>query len=188
MFFKIRLFPQNLEKTIEESQLKITKIARLKRTIPRFVDFVTGNSEQLSKIFKDVEQLYRHPGYVLQQCAFANNLTHFSKIIENPAVTETDLCYPEEKTGNNPIMIAAKLRHKDLVSSILRSNKFEGCENSFLESIIHYRNASGDTLLHTVALQGKKRKMSPARDRRPARARLMPRLATIVELISAVLL
>ena len=39
----------------------------------------------------------------------------FSKIIENPNVTEKDLCYEEEKSGNNPIMIAAKLRHKDLV-------------------------------------------------------------------------
>ena len=39
----------------------------------------------------------------------------FSKIIENPNVTEKDMCYEEEKSGNNPIMIAAKLRHKDLV-------------------------------------------------------------------------
>ena len=73
-------------------------------------------------------------------------------------MTEKDLCYAEETSGNNPIMIAAKLRHKDLVSSILRSNKFERSDNNFdngfLDNLIHCRNNSGDTLLHTVALQG----------------------------------
>ena len=43
----------------------------------------------------------------------------FSKIIENPNVTEKDLCYEEDKSGNNPIMIAAKLRNKDLVKNEL---------------------------------------------------------------------
>ena len=103
-----------------------------------------------------MEKMYRNPGYILQQCAFVNNLIHFSKIIENPNVTEKDLCYSEEQTGNNPIMIAAKLRHKDLVSSILRSNKFDGnCDNTFLDQLIHSRNHNNDSLLHTVALQGK---------------------------------
>lgn len=146
-------FNGNLERTVEESKGKIKKIGRARLAIPRFVDFVTGNSSELFKLFIDAEQLYRHPGYVLQQCAYVNNLTHFSKIIENPNVTEKDLCYAEEKSGNNPIVIAAKLRHKDLVSSILRSNKFEGSDNAFLETLIHFRNKNGDTLLHTVALQ-----------------------------------
>ena len=61
----------------------------------------------LCKLFKDVEKLFRNPGYILQQCAYVNNLTHFSKIIENPNVTEKDLCFPEENSGNNPIMITA---------------------------------------------------------------------------------
>ena len=81
-------------------------------------------------------------------------MTHFTKLIENPTITIEDLNYPEKDTGNNPIMIAAKLRHKDLVSSILRSNKFEACDNDFLANLIHSRNLNGDTLLHTVALQG----------------------------------
>ena len=51
-------------------------------------------------------------------------------------------------------MIAAKLRHKDLVSSILRSNKFENSDEELLGQLIHSKNKSGDTLLHTVALQG----------------------------------
>ena len=139
----------------EESRSRIKKIGRNRRSIPRFVDFVSGTSNQLTDIFKDVEKLYRNPGYVLQQSAYVNNLTHFSKIVENPGVSERDLCYPEEGTLNNPILIAAKLRHKDLVSSILRSNKFDICDNAFLEQLIHYRNKNGDTLLHTVALQGK---------------------------------
>ena len=36
-------------------------------------------------------------------------------------MTEKDLCYEEDKSGNNPIMIAAKLRNKDLVKNELRT-------------------------------------------------------------------
>ena len=51
-----------------------------------------------------------------------NNLTHFSKIIENPNVSEEDVTYDEDgsEARDNPVMIAAKLRHKELVSSVLR--------------------------------------------------------------------
>ena len=63
----------------------------------------------------------------------------------------------DDETGDNPIMIAAKLRHKDLVSSVLRSNRFDGSDDiDFLGELIHSRNASGQTLLAMVALQGKK--------------------------------
>ncbi len=55
--------------------------------------------------------------------------------------------------GDNPIMIAAKLRHKDLVSSILRSPKFDS-DMEFRDNLIHFKNKDGATLLHTVALQG----------------------------------
>lgn len=144
----------DVDKTVDEAKGRIKKIGKSHRVFPRFVDFVTGDSLQISELFRNVEMLYREPGYVLQQCAHNNNLAHFTKIVENPGITEADLCYPEEATGNNPIVIAAKLRHKDLVSSILRSNKFEGSDNQFLADLIHSRNLSGDTLLHTVALQG----------------------------------
>ena len=99
--------------------------------------------------------LNRHPGYVLQQCAINNNVTHFTKIIENPNCGLEDLTYSKhDASESNPIMIAAKLRHKDLVSSILRSNKFENSDEELLGQLIHSKNKSGDTLLHTVALQG----------------------------------
>jgi hypothetical protein len=53
-------------------------------------------------------------------------------------------------------MLAAKLRHKDLVSSVLRSNRFDGTDDmDFLAELIHSRNATGQTLLAMVALQGK---------------------------------
>ena len=56
-------------------------------------------------------------------------------------------------------MIAAKLRHKDLVSSVLRSTRFDGNDDmDFLAELIHSRNASGQTLLAMVALQGKSAK------------------------------
>ena len=62
----------------------------------------------------------------------------------------------DEDTGDNPIMIAAKLRHKDLVSSVLRSARFDGSDDmDFLAELIHSRNNSGQTLLAMVALQGK---------------------------------
>ena len=62
----------------------------------------------------------------------------------------------DEDTGDNPIMIAAKLRHKDLVSSVLRSTRFDGSDDmDFLAELIHSRNNSGQTLLAMVALQGK---------------------------------
>ena len=80
---------------------------------------------------------------------------HFGNIIENPEATIADLCYPEDETGDNPIMIAAKLRHKDVLNSVLRSPKFdENCDRSILEHLIHYQNDHNQTLLHTVALQG----------------------------------
>ena len=52
------------------------------------------------------------------------------------------------------MMIAAKLRHKDLVSDVLRSSKFVNTEPTYLEQFIHSRNKYGQTLLHMVALQG----------------------------------
>ena len=48
----------SLERTIDESKQKIKKIGRKKRAIPRFVDFVTSNSEQLSVLFK-VRNLFK---------------------------------------------------------------------------------------------------------------------------------
>ena len=86
---------------------------------------------------------------------YNNNLHHFTKLIENPNLTKEDLCYNDDELGDNPIMISAKLRHKDLVSSILRSSKFQNVDNNeFLADLIHTKNASGQTLLAMVALQG----------------------------------
>ena len=51
-------------------------------------------------------------------------------------------------------MIAAKLRHKDLVSDVLRCSKLVNTNSDYLQTFIHSRNKSGQTLLHMVALQG----------------------------------
>lgn len=146
-----------LKRIVDEAKAEAKKTGKLHRAIPRFCDFVQGNSEQLCAIFRDVEKLYRHPGFVLQQCAIVNNLPHFSRIIENPNVTEEDVHYRDEDSGDNPIMIAAKLRHKDLVTSVLRAPRFQNDSadgNEFLRELIHYRNSRGQTLLSMVALQG----------------------------------
>ena len=56
-------------------------------------------------------KLFFNPGFVLQQCAYINNSLHFSKIIENPNVTEEDVGYTDDDSGgDNPIMIAARYR------------------------------------------------------------------------------
>ena len=151
----IKRGPQK-DKIIEECKNKIKKIGKKRKAIPRFVDFVEGTSEQLCVIFGDIERLFKHPGYRLQQCAYVNNALHFGSIIENPDVTMADLCYPEEGTKDSPIMIAAKLRHKDVLNAFLRSNKFdyETCDTGLLDQVIHYRNELGQSLLHAVALQG----------------------------------
>ncbi len=146
----------SLHKTVEESRQAIKKVGRTHNAIPRFCDFVTGNSVQLESLFGDVERLYRQPGFVLQQCAYVDNRAHFFKIVENPNLSEDDVQYRCDKTGDSPVMIAAKLRHKDLVSSVMRSPKFLNADGSdLLRNVIHARNNTGQTLLAMVALQGK---------------------------------
>ena len=99
-----------LKRTIDESRVNVQKAGKRHRAIPRFCDFVTGNSTQVEALFRDIRCLYKNPGFVLQQCAYINNVSHFTKIIENPHLCEEDLQY-ECENGDNPIMIAAKLRH-----------------------------------------------------------------------------
>ena len=156
----------SLDKVLEDTRSSMEKEAIKHKVIPKFCDLQMGTSTQLAKIFRDVERLYKNPGYLLQQCAYYNNIFHFTKIIESPGLTGENLCYVEgDNLGDNPIMIAAKLRHKDLVCAMLRSNKFqEGCveENkAVLNELIHMRNKGntstgepGDSLLAMVALQG----------------------------------
>ena len=126
----LRLDPSVMDETIQETRLEVNKVGRMRHAIPRYVefpiriiscddsfsrspprfcDFVNGTSEQLEAVFLDIRKLYFNPGFVLQQCAYINNSAHFSKIIENPNVTEEDVGYVDEDCGgDNPIMIAAR--------------------------------------------------------------------------------
>jgi len=152
----------SLKRTLEESKTAVRKAGLEHHAIPRAVDFVTGTSKQLENLFSDVSKLFHQPGFVLQQCAYVNNQAHFCKIVENPNLSEEDMLYRCETTGDNPIMIAAKMRHKDLVSAVLRSPRFlnaNGDSSSagnvdLLRNVIHSRNYSGQSLLAMVALQG----------------------------------
>jgi len=144
----------SLEKIIFESKLQVQKVSRKFRAIPRFCDFVTGSSQELYELFADLKKMFFETGYILQQCALANNIEHFKMVLESVSCTEEDLLYTDVETGDNPVMIAAKLRHKDLVSDVLRSQKFVKMEPPFLENFIHSRNKYDQTLLHMVALQG----------------------------------
>jgi len=144
----------SLEKIIFESKLQVQKVSRKFRAIPRFCDFVTGSSQELYELFADLKKMFFETGYILQQCALANNIDHFKMVLESVSCTEEDLLYTDVETGDNPVMIAAKLRHKDLVSDVLRSQKFVKMDPPFLENFIHSRNKYDQTLLHMVALQG----------------------------------
>ena len=105
-------------------------------------------------------------GYVLQQCAFNNCQDHFFKIINNYDLTVDDMMYnetggDENKMMDNPLMIAAKQRHKDILTSVLRCPKFQMSEitsshktESSVDELLHQRNADDQTLLAMVALQG----------------------------------
>ncbi|TRY68445.1 hypothetical protein TCAL_06832 [Tigriopus californicus] len=145
-----------LQRTIQESKERVQKAGPVYRAIPRFCDFVTGDSGQLESVFNDVSRLFVSPGFRLQQCAIINNLVHFTQIVDNPNLTEEDVQYPDQSHGDNPLMIAAKLRHKDLISASLRSTKFTtgGEDNAFLREVMHMRNKNQQTLLAMVALQG----------------------------------
>ena len=149
----------SLDKILDDSRASTLKAGAQHKVIPKFCDLQMGTSMQLAEVFVDVEELYKNPGYVLQQCAYYNNNYHFAKILGSSSLLPEHLCYiGDDKFGDNPIMIAARLRHKDLVCSILRSNKFQegsSVENiEFLKELLHMRNYAGDTLLSMVALQG----------------------------------
>jgi len=117
--------------------------------------FVTGSSQELYNLFADFKKLFFETGYILQQCALANNINHFKMVMESVSCSNDDLLYQDAETGDNPVMIAAKLRHKDLVSDVLRSTRFSRHEDSnFLATFIHSRNKYDQTLLHMVAIQG----------------------------------
>merc|ERR1719225_1975071 len=141
-------------KRLNKSKKKVQRVSRKYRAVPRFCDFVTGSSQELYELFADLKKMFHQTGYILQQCALANNVEHFKMVLESVSCTEEDLLFTDAETGDNPVMIAAKLRHKDLVSDVLRSSKVTGTDTSFLETFIHSRNKSDQTLLHMVALQG----------------------------------
>jgi len=101
----------SLEKVIYDSKLNVQKVCRKFRAIPRFCDFVTGSSQELYELFSDMRKLFNETGYILQQCALANNISHFKMVMESVSCTEEDLLYQDVETGDNPVMIAAKLRH-----------------------------------------------------------------------------
>lgn len=147
--------PVSLEKIILSAKDQVQKAGRKFHAIPRFCDFVTGSSRELYDLFLDMKKLFTETGYILQQCALSNNTQHFKLVLESPSCTEMDLMYRDSETGDNPVMIAAKLRHKDLVSDVLRSPKFQFNDNSdFLKNFIHSKNKYDQTLLHMVAIQG----------------------------------
>ena len=69
------------------------------RAIPRFCDFVTGTSQELFELFLDLKKMFFETGYILQQCALANNTDHFKMVLESVSCSEEDLLYVDPETG-----------------------------------------------------------------------------------------
>ena len=82
-----------------ESKMNVQRVCRKYRAIPRFCDFVTGSSQELFELFSDIKNLFFKTGYILQQCALANNISHFKMVMESVSCTDEDLNYQDPETG-----------------------------------------------------------------------------------------
>ena len=89
----------SLEKIIFESKMQVQKVSRKFRAIPRFCDFVTGTSQEMYELFVDLKKMFSETGYILQQCALANNSEHFKMVLESVSCTAEDLLYVDPETG-----------------------------------------------------------------------------------------
>ena len=89
----------SLEKVVQESKIQVQKVSRKARAIPRFCDFVTGTSQELFELFSDLKKMFLETGYILQQCALANNTEHFKMVLESVSCSEEDLLYVDPETG-----------------------------------------------------------------------------------------
>ena len=90
----------SLDKILHESKVQVQKVSRKFRAIPRFCDFVTGTSQELFELFVDLKKMFSETGYILQQCALANNAEHFKMVLESVSCSEEDLLYVDPETGN----------------------------------------------------------------------------------------
>ena len=88
-----------LDKIMYESKMNVQRVCRKYRAIPRFCDFVTGSSQELFELFSDIKNLFFKTGYILQQCALANNIAHFKMVMESVSCTDEDLNYQDPETG-----------------------------------------------------------------------------------------
>ena len=88
-----------LERIIKDAKVQVQRVGRKHQTIPRFCDFVTGSSSELYGLFADLKKLFTETGYILQQCALANNVSHFKMVLESPSCTEVDFKYQDTETG-----------------------------------------------------------------------------------------
>ena len=89
----------SLEKIIFESKMQVQKVSRKFRAIPRFCDFVTGTSQEMYELFVDLKKMFSETGYILQQCALANNSEHFKMVLDSVSCSPEDLLYVDSETG-----------------------------------------------------------------------------------------
>ena len=119
--------------------------------VPKYVNF--SQKTLFSDMLLDIHKLVVDRGYFLHQCVSYNDL--FNLRIVLPKCEASALNQRDEDSGDNPAMVAAKMRHKEALSLILnrlRSHK-DGQEVD-LWTIVHSRNLQGQTLLNMVTLQG----------------------------------
>ena len=56
--------------------------------------------------------MFFETGYILQQCALANNIEHFKMVLESVSCTEDDLLYTDVETGGFSIALFSNLLHR----------------------------------------------------------------------------
>ena len=56
-------------------------------------------SQELFELFLDLKKMFFETGYILQQCALANNAEHFKMVLESVSCSEEDLLYVDPETG-----------------------------------------------------------------------------------------
>ena len=140
-------FPAMVKHTMRRVNRQGLKCA----AIPRYVNF--AQKTLFCDFLSGCQALLDDPGYFLQQCAHFNDVFNLKIVL--PQCNEEAMNRRDDSSGDNPAMLAAKMRHKEALSLILgnlRQQQEIGTMNIW--DLIHARNSDGQTLLHMVTIQG----------------------------------
>merc|ERR1711892_1235498 len=129
-------FPAMVQHTMRRVNKQGLKCA----AIPRYVNF--AQQSVFCDLLKDIQTLLCDQGYFLQQCASFNDIFNLKILLLDCA--EDVLNCREETSGDNPAMVAAKMRHKEALSLILSNfHHHHGGKVLNTWNFVHSRNSIG---------------------------------------------